>query len=331
MTTSATPLVVTHASDSTHTGAAAKAATLAEALPWLEEFSGSTVVVKYGGNAMVDASLQESFASDIVFLRRVGLRPVVVHGGGPQISQMLERLGVASEFVTGLRVTTPEAMDVVRMVLTGQVQRQVVSHINAHGPLAVGMSGEDANLFTAQRRTHSQDGREVDLGQVGDLVAVDADFVRTVLDDGLVPVVSSVARGRDGATYNINADTAAAELAVELGARKLVVLTDVPGVYAKWPDTSEIISQISADQLRELVPTLSEGMIPKLTACLAAVDGGVLQAHILDGRVPHALLLEVFTDAGVGTLVYAEDSIDSTESTDSIDSMRSCLLRRSRW
>ncbi len=312
MTTTLTLQVVTHAADSTNAGAAAKAATLAEALPWLEEFGGATVVVKYGGNAMVDEDLQESFASDIVFLRRVGLRPVVVHGGGPQISHMLDRLGVESEFVGGLRVTTPEAMDVVRMVLTGQVQRQLVSRINQHGALAVGLSGEDAHLFTALRRTTLDDGSQADLGQVGDLVSVDAAFVRTVLADGLVPVVSSVARGDDGSTYNINADTAAAALAVELSARKLVMLTDVPGVYANWPDTAEIISEVSAEQLRALVPTLSEGMIPKLTACLAAVDGGVRQAHVLDGRVPHALLLEVFTDAGVGTLVVPDDVAAST-------------------
>lgn len=306
MTGAAMRQVVTHASDAIHSDAALKAETFAGALPWLEKFSGATVVVKYGGSAMVNADLQESFASDIVFLRRVGMRPVVVHGGGPQISQMLDRLGVASEFVGGLRVTTPEAMDVVRMVLTGQVQRQVVGHINEHGALAVGLSGEDADLFTAQRRTALHNGVAADLGQVGDLVRVDAGFVRTVLDDGLVPVVSSVARGEDGLTYNINADTAAAALAVELAASKIVILTDVPGVYAHWPDTSEVISQISADQLRELVPAFSEGMIPKLTACLTAVDGGVGQAHVLDGRVPHALLLEVFTDAGVGTLVVPE-------------------------
>lgn len=308
MTSVERSLVATHASDTTHVDAAAKAATLAEALPWLEEFSGATVVVKYGGSAMENPNLQESFASDIVFLKRVGLNPVVVHGGGPQISQMLDRLGVESEFVTGLRVTTPETMDVVRMVLTGQVQRQIVGHINRHGALAIGMSGEDADLFTARRRTTTRaDGDRVDLGQVGEVVAVDASFVRTVLDDGLVPVVSSVARGEDGGTYNVNADTAAAALAVELGARKLVVLTDVPGVYAHWPDTSEIISQISVAQLRALLPTASEGMIPKLTACLTAVEGGVEQAHVLDGRVVHALLLEVFTDAGLGTLVVADD------------------------
>jgi acetylglutamate kinase len=298
----------THSADATHANASSKAATLAEALPWLEKFSGATVVVKYGGNAMLDEDLQASFASDIVFLRRVGMRPVVVHGGGPQISQMLGRLGVETSFIDGLRVTTPEAMDVVRMVLTGQVQRQVVSLINRHGPLAVGLSGEDAHLFTAVRRTTSADGENVDLGQVGDLTTVDAGFVQTVLDDGLVPVVSSVARGADGATYNINADTAAAALAVELHARKLVVLTDVPGVFAKWPDTSEIISRIGPAQLEPMIATASSGMIPKLTACLTAVQNGVAEAHVLDGRVRHALLLEVFTDDGIGTVVVADDA-----------------------
>ncbi len=308
MTSSTTSELLTHAAATTHATASAKAATLAEALPWLEKFSGATVVIKYGGNAMVDPALQESFAADVVFLRRVGLRPVVVHGGGPQISHMLQRLGVESEFVSGLRVTTPEAMEIVRMVLTGQVQRQVVSQINQHGPLAVGLSGEDAHLFKARRRNAGDNGEAIDLGQVGDLEAVDAGFVRTVLDDELIPVVSSVARGDDGATYNINADTAAGALAVELGARKLVVLTDVPGVYAQWPDTTDIISQMSLTQLEALISSAASGMIPKLTACLTAVQKGVQQAHILDGRVEHALLLEVFTDAGIGTLI--EDSAD---------------------
>ena len=300
----------------THDGAALsdavsfKAATLAEALPWLETFSGATVVIKYGGNAMVDPALQLSFAADVVFLRRVGLYPVVVHGGGPQITGMLERLGVEAEFIGGLRVTTPEAMDVVRMVLTGQVQRDVVGAINRHGPLAVGMSGEDAHLFTAHQRTHDHEGNAVNLGRVGDLTEVDASFVRTVLDDGLIPVVSSVAQGVDGSSFNINADTAAAALAVQLGARKLVILTDVPGVYASWPETSEVISRLTTSELQLLLPAMESGMIPKLAACLDAVNGGVGQAHVLDGRVPHALLLEIFTDEGVGTLVVADPETD---------------------
>ena len=296
--------LVTHANGPGDPAVSAKAAVLAEALPWLERFAGQTVVVKYGGNAMSDADLNASFASDIVFLRRVGLRPVVVHGGGPQISHMLDRLGVASEFVDGLRVTTPEAMDVVRMVLTGQVQRDVVGLINRHGPLAVGMSGEDAHLFTAEPLL-AEDGRAA-WGQVGLVGEVDPSFVRSVLDDGLVPVVSSIARGRDGSAYNVNADLAAAALASALEARKLVILTDVPGVYAQWPDTSRVISELTVSQLDALLPEASAGMIPKLEACRAAVTGGVERAHILDGRVPHAVLLEVFTDEGVGTLVVAD-------------------------
>ncbi|MFL6288749.1 MAG: acetylglutamate kinase [Actinomycetes bacterium] len=296
----------THASAVLDAAVTAKAAVLGEALPWLEKFAGATVVVKYGGSAMSSTALQESFAADIVFLRRVGLRPVVVHGGGPQISTMLDRLGVGSEFVDGLRVTTPEAMDVVRMVLTGQVQRDIVGLINRHGPLAVGMSGEDAHLFTARRLAALTEDGEVDLGQVGRLTDVDPSFVCTVLEDGLIPVVSSIARGSDGGTYNVNADSAAASLASALGARKLVMLTDVPGVYAAWPDTSRVISELTATQLREFLPTAASGMIPKLGACLDAVTGGVSEAHILDGRVDHALLLEIFTDEGVGTLVVAD-------------------------
>jgi acetylglutamate kinase len=286
-----------------HLDAGLKAAVLTEALPWLERFHGTTVVVKYGGNAMVDDALKAAFAEDIVFLRHVGMKPVVVHGGGPQITSMLDRLGVPSEFRGGYRVTTPEAMDVVRMVLTGQVQREVVSLINAHGPFAVGMSGEDAHLFTAERRDAIVDGRPVDVGLVGDVVTVEPDFVQGLLSDGLIPVVSSVARGSDGSTYNVNADTAAAALACALGAEKLVVLTDVEGLYRDWPSSDEVISQLTADELEALLPTLSAGMIPKMEACLRAVRGGVPKAHVLDGRVAHALLLEVFTDEGVGTQV----------------------------
>jgi len=279
-----------------------KAAVLAEALPWLCQFRGRTVVVKYGGNAMTDDTLKRAFAEDVVFLLHAGLRPVVVHGGGPQITAMLTKLGVEAEF-KGLRTTTPETMDVVRMVLTGQVQREVVGLINAHGPFAVGMSGEDAHLFTASKRLAEVDGEMIDVGLVGDIHKVSPDFVRGLLDDGLIPVVSSVAAGRDGNVYNVNADTAASALAVALGAEKLVVLTDVEGLYADWPASDEVIDVLTAAELAAMLPTLSSGMIPKMEACLRAVQGGVKRAHVLDGRVPHALLLEVFTAEGVGTMV----------------------------
>ncbi|MFM9134171.1 MAG: acetylglutamate kinase [bacterium] len=280
-----------------------KAAVLAEALPWLERLAGATVVIKYGGNAMSDPALQQAFAEDVVFLRLAGRRPVGVHGGGPQITAMLDRLGVASEFRGGLRVTTPEAMDIVRMVLTGQVQREIVALINAHGPWAVGLSGEDAGLFVAERRGTVVDGVDVDLGLVGDVVAVDPDFVEDLLDDGRIPVVSTVAPDVDGVALNVNADTAAAALAVALGAEKLVVLTDVEGLYEDWPRSTRVIPEIDADRLRALLPELESGMIPKMEACLRAVDGGVPRAHVIDGRVQHGLLVEVFTDEGFGTMV----------------------------
>jgi acetylglutamate kinase len=291
----------------------AKAATLVEALPWLARFHGATVVIKYGGNAMTDESLKRSFAEDVVFLRYAGLKPVVVHGGGPQISAHLDRLGIESSFTAGLRVTTPEAMKVVRMVLVGQVNREVVGLINDHGPFAIGMSGEDAHMFTAVRKSAMVDGEAVDIGQVGDIVKVEAGAVRALLDNGHIPVVSSVARGEDGTVYNVNADTAAAELAVALGAGKLVVLTDVEGLYADWPASDEVIGRLTGDQLGELLPGLSSGMLPKMGACLTAVRGGVAQAHVLDGRIPHALLLEIFTDEGIGTMVVP-DSKDDEES-----------------
>lgn len=283
--------------------AAQMAAVLADALPWLKSLRGATVVVKYGGNAMTDDALKSAFAEDIVFLRLAGLRPVVVHGGGPQIGAMLDRLGIDSEFVGGLRRTTPEVMDVVAMVLVGQVQRDLVGLLNDHGPFAVGLSGEDADLFTAERRGVVVDGEVVDIGLVGDVVSVRPDFVERLLDDGLIPVVSTVARDLTGQAHNVNADTAASALAVALRARKLVVLTDVEGLYADWPASSEIIPEIGADDLRRLLPSLESGMVPKMEACLRAVDGGVPRAHVIDGRVSHALLLEVFTDHGVGTMV----------------------------
>lgn len=287
--------------------AAAKAAILAEALPWLERWHGATVVVKYGGNAMTDDSLKAGFAEDVLFLRLAGLRPVVVHGGGPQISAMLTQLGVESEFKGGLRVTTPEVMDVVGMVLVGQVQRELVGLINEHGPYAVGLSGEDAHLFTAERRGALVDGETVDIGQVGDVVNVRPDFVEQLLADGLIPVVSTVARGEDGTSYNVNADTAAAALAVALDAKKLIVLTDVEGLYANWPDKESLIRAIGLTRLREMLPTLESGMVPKMEACARAVEGGVPRATVIDGRVQHSLLLEVFTDTGVGTMVLPKE------------------------
>ena len=289
-----------------------KAAVLIEALPWLERFHDQIVVVKYGGNAMTEDALRESFASDIVFLRlgrrgpgggAGGLRPVVVHGGGPQINAALEKFGIESHFTAGLRVTTPEAMDVVRMVLTGQVNREVVGLLNSHGPYAVGMSGEDAHLFTARKLHAIVDGEPVDIGQVGEIVKVDPGAVQSLISDGRIPVISSVARGENGEVYNVNADTAAAALASELGAAKLIVLTDVEGLYADWPNSDEVIHQLTAAELEELMPDLSSGMVPKMGACLHAVSNGVPQAHVLDGRVPHSLLLEVFTDEGIGTMV----------------------------
>jgi acetylglutamate kinase len=280
-----------------------KTQVLVEALPWLARFHGATVVIKYGGNAMESPELREAFAEDVVFLRLAGIRVVVVHGGGPQITAHLNRLGVQSSFVGGLRVTTPETMEIVRMVLVGQVNRDVVGLINNHGAFAVGLSGEDANMFTAQRRPAIVDGEEVDIGLVGDVVEVAPETINALLDAGRVPVVATVARGEDGNVYNLNADTAAAALAVALGALKLVVLTNVEGLYADWPNSDEVVSELPADQLQDLLPTLSAGMIPKMEACLRAVDGGVPQAHVLDGRVPHAVLLEIFTDDGIGTLI----------------------------
>jgi acetylglutamate kinase len=283
--------------------ALAKAGTLIDALPWLERFHGKVVVVKYGGNAMTSPELQQAFAEDVVFLRLAGLRPVVVHGGGPQITAHLDKLGITSEFRGGLRVTTAESMDVVRMVLTGQVNPDVVNLINDHGAFAVGLSGEDGGMLTAERRPALVDGEAVDIGQVGDVVAVDASTISALLDAGRIPVIATVARGLDGLTYNVNADTAAAAVAVALGAEKLVVLTDVEGLYADWPASSEVISQIRADELSSMLPGLAAGMIPKMEACLRAVEGGVPRAHVLDGRVPHSLLLELFTTEGIGTMV----------------------------
>jgi acetylglutamate kinase len=283
-----------------------KARTLIEALPYLERFHGKTVVIKFGGNAMVDDALKRAFAQDVVFLRYAGLKPVVVHGGGPQISAHLDKLGIASSFTAGLRVTTPEAMDVVRMVLAGQVQRELVGLLNEHGPFAVGMTGEDAHTMTAVKRYAEVDGEQVDIGLVGEVTDVQPGAIQALLDDGRIPVLSSIARGADGHVYNVNADTAAAALAAALGAEKLVVLTDVEGLYADWPSSDDVISKLSAAELEKLLPGLASGMVPKMEGCLLAVRSGVATAHVLDGRVPHSLLLEVFTDEGIGTMVVPD-------------------------
>jgi acetylglutamate kinase len=283
--------------------AQAKAETLIEALPWLARFHGATIVVKYGGHAMTSPELRQAFAADMVFLRYVGLRPVVVHGGGPQISAMLDRLGIATEFRGGLRVTTPETMDVVRMVVVGQVGRELVGLINEYGPFAVGLSGEDARLFTAVRRPAWVDGQPVDVGLVGDVATVHTAAVDDLIAAGRIPVVATVAPDAGGVLHNLNADTAAAALAVALGARKLVVLTDVAGVYATWPDPDSLVSELTAEQAEALLPAMAAGMVPKLEACLRAIRGGVPRAHIVDGRVAHSTLLEVFTSEGLGTMV----------------------------
>ena len=289
-----------------HHQAAAKAEVLIESLPWLKKFRDAVMVIKFGGNAMVDEALLRAFAEDVVYLRHTGIRPVVVHGGGPQINAMLARLGIESEFRGGYRVTTPETMDVVRMVLTGKVNPELVDEINAHGPLAAGTTGEDAGLFVGRRRPPVEvDGELVDLGLVGDVVDVRVEPVLALLDAGLIPVVSSIAPDvdRPGDSLNINADAAAGALAAALGAEKLVILTDVAGLYADWPDRGSLVSSIAADELERLLPSLESGMIPKMRACLDAVRGGVSKAAIIDGREPHSVLLEIFTERGIGTEV----------------------------
>lgn len=305
-TTPATP-------ESTRATAQRKSAVLVEALPWIRRFQGRTVVVKYGGNAMVDPALQQAFADDIVFMASVGIRPVVVHGGGPQINAALAASGIPVDFHQGLRVTTPEVMEVVRMVLVGQVGRQLVGRINALAPLAAGMSGEDAGLLPARRLSRGPGADGADLGLVGEVVGVNTEVLTTMLDRGQVPVIAPVCpevddQGRPtGEVLNVNADTVATALARALGAEKLVMLTNVAGIYRTWPDPSTLIPDITASQLRRLVPDLTEGMRPKAMALLEAIDSGVRSAAIVDGRLEHALLLEVFTTEGVGTMAHRDD------------------------
>lgn len=285
--------------------AAAKAAVLIESLPWLKRFAGKIIVIKFGGNAMVDDDLKRAFAEDMVYLRHAGIRPVVVHGGGPQISAALAERGIESEFRGGYRVTTPEVMEVVREVLGERVNGELVGLINEHGSYSVGLSGESQDLFGGRRRSANIDGVEVDLGLVGDVVEVDPAVVIELLDDGFIPVISSIAPDLDdpGAVLNVNADSAAASLAVALEAAKLVILTDVAGLYGDWPNRDSLVSHLTTDELGALLPSLESGMIPKMTACLEAVDGGVAKSAIIDGRIPHSILLEIFTQQGIGTEV----------------------------
>lgn len=278
--------------------AALRAAILVEALPHIQAFAGKTVVIKYGGNAMVDPGLAHSFAADVVLLRAVGIKPVVVHGGGPQIDEMLTRVGKEPEFRDGLRVTDAETLEIVRMVLGGRVTREVVGAINRHGKVAVGLSGEDAGLITAAARPG-------ELGFVGDVAGVDRGVLDTLLVRDYVPVISTVSADSEGQSYNVNADSAAVAIAAALGAEKLIFLTDVPGVLTEVGDATSLVSRLSVARARLLIAdgVIAGGMIPKVEATLAAVEGGVGSSHILDGRIPHVLLLELLTDEGVGTMV----------------------------
>jgi acetylglutamate kinase len=287
--------------------AADKAKVLIESLPWLRSFAGKTVVIKFGGSAMVSEGLKDRFAEDMVYLRTVGIRPVIVHGGGPQITAMLASLGIPSDFRAGYRYTSPEAMSVVRQVLTEHISGELVTLIGEHGVTATGIPG-DHGLFDGRRLTHVN-GNDVDLGLVGEVVSVNPASVIAALDAGSIPVVSTIATDCDepAQSLNVNADSAAAALAIALGAHKLMILTDVPGLYADWPDTTTLVSSITANELRAMLPTLSSGMIPKAAACVAAVDGGVPKAAIIDGREPHSILLEVFTPEGVGTEVVPDE------------------------
>ncbi len=280
-----------------------KAETLIESLDWLREFHGRIVVVKFGGNAMVDEALQTAFAQDMAYLRFVGIKPVVVHGGGPQITARLAELGIQSEFRHGFRYTDEQTIKVVRDVLRNQVSKELAELIEASGAQTVVLSGEDDNLFRADKVTASTPEGEVDLGLVGEVRTVNPRSVLQAIDAGKIPVISTVAPTVYGELLNVNADLAAASLAVALGAEKLMVLTDVPGLYANWPKLDSLVSEITAAELRELIPALESGMIPKMQACLEAVEGGVPKAHIIDGRQPHSILLEIFTESGVGTQV----------------------------
>ena len=280
-----------------------KAETLIESLSWLREFHDRIVVIKFGGNAMVDEALQEAFAQDMAYLRYVGIKPVVVHGGGPQITARLAELGIQSEFRLGLRYTDQATMEVVRDVLRNQISKELAALISSFGADTIVLSGEDQDLLKAQQVKGQGPDGEIDLGLVGEVRTVNPRALLEALNQGKIPVVSSVAPDAQGQLLNVNADSAAAAIAVALGAEKLMVLTDVPGLYANWPERDSLLSEISIAELRELLPKLESGMLPKMRACLDAVVGGVPKAHIIDGRQPHSILLEIFTEAGVGTQV----------------------------
>lgn len=283
-----------------------KAETLIESLDWLRQFHSRIVVIKFGGNAMVDEALQLAFAQDMAYLRFVGIKPVVVHGGGPQITARLAELGIESEFRSGFRFTDERTIEVVRDVLRNQIGLGLAKMIENFGARSIVLSGEDENLFKARvTKAMSDSGEEIDLGLVGEVTSVNPGAVLRALDSGVVPVISTVAPTVQGQLLNVNADLAAASLAVALGAEKLMVLTDVPGLYSDWPNRDSLISEISATELRELLPSLESGMIPKMQACLRAVEGGVPKAHVIDGREPHSILLEIFTESGVGTQVIS--------------------------
>jgi len=285
-----------------------KAETLIESLPWLKQFHGKTIVVKFGGNAMVDDALQQAFAEDMAYLRWIGIRPVVVHGGGPQITARLAELGIESEFRGGFRVTTPETIDVVREVLRLTISARLAGLIEFAGAKTQVMSGEDANLFRAEKTILDSPEGPVDIGLVGEVTLVNPRIVFDALEAGRIPVISTVAPDASGQLLNVNADLAASALAVALGAEKLMVLTDVPGLYANWPNRDSLVSEINVGELRELLPSLESGMIPKMQACLQAVEHGVPRAHIIDGRTPHSILLEIFTKSGFGTMVFPDEN-----------------------
>ncbi len=281
----------------------AHASVLIEALPYLRQFYGKTIVVKYGGNAMIDETLKAQVMQDIALLHYVGIRPILVHGGGPEISAMMKQMGHEPAFVGGLRVTDAETMEIVEMVLAGKTNKGIVSLLNKQGAKAVGLSGKDANLIQAYKMESPQG----DLGYVGEVAKVNAELLTLLGEQGYIPVISSVAIGPDGESYNVNADHVAGHIAAAVQAAKLVILTDVEGLYADYSDKTSLISEMDAEQADSMIASgaAERGMIPKLQACIVAVEGGVPRAHLIDGRLPHALLIEIFTDAGIGTMVHA--------------------------